>query len=323
MKKDFNNNSELIDAYLEGELSASQAQDFEARLEKDPLLKHELQRREELIEGIRQFRHAQLKSQLSEVNISLAKIKLIKTLKISGIIAAASLTGLAVYFFWNDKSAHTPLPVEKVEVSVPHKETPADKEPSMLEMPVTEKKADNQPNELTKKANPDIEESEEAHRETLTEKNTLQKEIPAEPLTIKKEQPKVEFKAPQVKVPVVADHFEDQFNTSLGNQAELEGDLLGRQPAESKRFDINTQHSKEYDFHYQFKGNSLVLFGDFSKDTYEILEIIEQDIRKVYLYYQGDFYALENKEQEILPLTPIENQKLINTLYSIRKEKTL
>ena len=120
VEKDF----ELLDDYLSNRLNGDEKSAFEKKLEADPELKQEIKFQQELTEGIRKARTAELKSLLNNIPIAPVQggqtsmlIKAASWVAITGIIA----TGIYLYLSGNNET----------EVSETAKETPAVVEPEV------------------------------------------------------------------------------------------------------------------------------------------------------------------------------------------------
>lgn len=75
--------------------------------------------------------------------------------------------------------------------------------------------------------------------------------------------------------------------------------------------------NKRFNFHYQFAGGKLYLYGPFDKSLYEILEINTAN-HLVFLYYKSNFYLLDEKQLRITPLQPVADEALLQKLKEYR-----
>jgi hypothetical protein len=130
----------------------------------------------------------------------------------------------------------------------------------------------------------------------------------------KKEVQTPKSKAVQPKIEVVDPSDELTKSTAEGKGA-TENNQTAIEPSHIK---VETDNSNpEYSFHYQFSQGKLVLYGNFDKGLYEILEV-HGDARSVFLFYKGEYYALNEKRSSILPLIPIKDAQLIKKLKDYR-----
>ena len=88
---------DLIDAYLNGEMTDQEAIEFENQLQKDPLLENEFQWQHDIVNSIRDFRQAELKATLNAVDVGVGGT--FTALKIAAGIGVMALLGFGVYYF--------------------------------------------------------------------------------------------------------------------------------------------------------------------------------------------------------------------------------
>ncbi len=82
---------------------------------------------------------------------------------------------------------------------------------------------------------------------------------------------------------------------------------------------VETDNSnKKYNFHYQFKNGKLYLYGTFEKNLYEIMEFFSGNKRTVFLYYKDSYYLLNEENETIKPLAPINDPSLLKKLKDYR-----
>jgi len=78
-------------------------------------------------------------------------------------------------------------------------------------------------------------------------------------------------------------------------------------------------HSKG--FEYKFFSNKLYLYGDFGKIPYEILELNSSLGKRLFLFYQNEYYSLKMNQKERIPLEKVVEQKLVKELEIIKNNK--
>jgi hypothetical protein len=285
---DLNNNySELIDTYLAGGMSESAKVAFEEALQKDPLLQGEFQLQQGIVVGIKDFRKAELKAMLNNVEVGGA----FSTFKIAAGIGALLIGGMSFYYFNADKAepiAELPVPT-KIEEATPT----ASKENLTV---VTD----------------EIEPVVEANSEITDD----------EVVVAGKKSKTVKSKAKEVRVvqlPTVVEDFNDDENPQLSEQLTLpDNNLSTTHETIIAKTDVNQITDSKYSFHYQFINNKLFLYGDFDK-KYEILELNSPNGISIYMFYDGYFYGIAQQKKKITPLTKIEDSDLINDLMTIKK----
>ncbi len=282
VEKDF----ELLDDYLSNRLNGGERAAFEKKLEADSELKQEFKVQQDLTEGIRKARTAELKSMLN--NIPVAPIQggqtsfLVKAgswVVITGIVA----TGLYLYFS-NDsnETVKEPAPVEQSDIkAVP----PAEVESKESEIG----KPNEEPVKEAKKA---------------AEKNPV--ETSATPSATRK---------PELKV---YDPSKEESEAAVKQYEQEQLEIISKAFVTSS-MEVETENThKKYKFHYVFRDGKLVLYGAFEKHLYEILEFISDDKQTVVLFYKVNYYLLDINKSTPTVLTPIKDRKLLKKLSEYR-----
>ncbi len=67
---ELNQFEEKMDLFLRGEMSPSEADEFRQELDSDPLLKSEFELNDAIVNGIKQYRKAEIKARLASLPIS-------------------------------------------------------------------------------------------------------------------------------------------------------------------------------------------------------------------------------------------------------------
>jgi hypothetical protein len=279
-------NFELIDDYLTNRLNEQEKEAFEKQLESDPALKADVDFQQQIQQGVKNARAAQLKSMLNNVPINAGyTVEFIVTRLAAGLIGAGVI-GAALYFTLkpeqvpNLSDAAADLSKKSGQLQ-PKKEEPV--------QTVTE-----QPKE--KETAPTIEE-----KETPANKKEEQKDAPSE-----LKQPKIE---------------------AIDPSEEMAANENAPAVSESHRSAISVSHiavetdtaNKNFDFHYQFAGGKLFLYGPFDKSVYEILEINSEN-HAVFLFHKDNYYLLDEKQIKITRLEPIKDSVLIRKLKEYRSK---
>jgi hypothetical protein len=275
------NEIKLLDDYLANRLSGQEKTAFEQQLQGNPELQQELKFQQELIEGIRKARIAELKAMLNNVPVppvnvgtTSVAVKVISTLAVVGVVSTA------VYFYFNEpQTKQTPTPAETTEQNVTAN---SPKEPVISE-------ESNTPSGLDGKNTSKVPD------------NTIKKE------TAPVAQPKLEVYNPETE----ADHLQtDKEHAQL--------DIISRAFVTSS-IEVEIEKSiRKYNFHYMFKDNKLVLFGSFEDHLYEILEFIAGNQRTVVLYYNSLYYLLDTDKSAPTQLVPIKDKALLSKLQQYR-----
>jgi hypothetical protein len=276
-------NTELINAYLDNELSAADRSTFEQRLQGDSELQQELALQKDIIEGIRVARKTELKQMLN--NVPVGHTTFWSTGKIVSVLAIVAVAVVGVVYF-NQGEDPTPEPVQETLPPVTQDQENTDN--TMMDNTV------DQPVE-----------------ETITEETS---EEPVEETT---EVAEVIESQPEDKRPVVAPDFERN-ETERTDIIAPGGTILGQivdQPTETE-VEIDRANTS-YAFHYAFEPGMLKLFGDFDNELYEILEFNSSEGRNWFLEYEDKYYFLDDSTNGIQPLQEIKDERLLNILRNI------
>jgi hypothetical protein len=292
VEKDF----ELLDDYLSNRLSGGEKSAFEKKLEADPELKQEAQLQQDLVQGLRQARAAELKSMLN--NVPVAPIQGGQTsmlVKVGSWVAITGIVATGVFFYFSDN--------ETPEVVSETKDTPA-----VVEQPEV-KDVTPEPNKTEPATEPAKEESAKATEPAEKKAVEVEKKTVVAP---------TESKKPALKV------YDPSKETSAEDKAvekyEREQLEIISKAFVTSSIEVETDNTnKKYTLHYVFKDGKLVLFGGFEKNLYEILEFISDDKRTVVLFYKTNYYLLDINKTTPTLLTPIRDKALLKKLHEYRK----
>jgi hypothetical protein len=281
---------ELLDNYVGNRMSVDENAAFENQLSTNAELQQEFQLQQKVVESLRQARVAELKTMLNNVPASAltgsstaAFIKATIGVVASGIIA----TGLYFYFKPEASKPQTPVTEEiKTESVEPVKseETQPQSETPIESIPVEDKKV----------------EKSEAKKKSKTGKPV---EMAAKP--------SLDVFHPEADL-------DSQATTSKVVPAKEE--TTGKATHGSIALGID-KNNKKYPFHYQFKDDSLLLYGPFEKNVYEIMEFFSDDNKRtIFLFYKDHYYFLKEESDKVKPLKAISDPALIKKLRDSRKK---
>lgn len=273
-------NFELIDDYLTGKLSGAEKTAFEQRLSAEPELKAEVDLQRQIIEGVRQARVAELKTMLSKVPVG-GSASLTTWL---GGLAAVAIVGALSFWFLNDDSN-----------VAQQKETPAQVEP-VVPAP--------QGSDLSAPANQQIEEPPTKQAKAEPKAKVTEKPRAAEPNPVLT--PKFDVVDPSTEL------------TPDTNSAETDFESPGTRK-ESKPLEVKVVAVGRYENHYQLDKGVLILYGNFDKTLYEIIEI-QGDEQHAFLYHQNRYYKLNGNSNAVQLLIPVTDPQLISKLRELRKK---
>lgn len=273
-------NFELIDGYLTGKLNEAAKAAFEQQLAADPTLKAEVDLQRQIVEGVRQARVAELKAMLNQVPVGGSASF---TNWVAGIAAVAVVGAVTLWYVSEeaDVTQKDEIPAQ-VELAAPAPQVPYQAAP----------------------ASPD---SEEPKKE----------EAKAEPKTNVKEKPKAIEKNPVVQPKLDVVNPSDELNSD--NRSDEKGVATVGTQTDSKTLEVKIISDGRYNNHYQLDQGVLILYGDFEKTLYEIIEI-QSDEPLAFLYHQNRYYKLSGNSNAIQKLIAISDPQLISKLHELRKK---
>jgi hypothetical protein len=273
-------NSELIEKYVRGQMEASERLAFENQLHSDPSLQSDVALQKQIVEGIKKVRIAELKAVLNQVPVGGSMPYGVAAGKIvTGIIAVGAVVTGSLLYL---------KPWPKTSVPVTKTETPLIKNKTVMPADTV---ATPEPKDVKAAASP----------------------IESKP---KKEVTATKAKAVQPKIDVM-DPTEELTKTTADKRNPAEVNKAGVMPS---RITVETESSNpKYSFHYQFSQGKLILYGNFDKNLYEIIEV-HGDAHAVFLFFKENYYILNEKQSMITPLIPIKDLQLIKKLKDYRSK---
>jgi len=278
------NNINLIDDYLTGNLNADQLISFEKKLISNPEVGHEVDLQKKIIEGIQESRKFELKSRLNALEVSTQNPFNWKKITIAA--SALLLTGsIAVYI---SNSTQEDNKIDNIVLT--------------SEAAITSPKKDTKSITILPLENPVVVKS--TKPETIV---NSEEEIKKEPVSQKKAPASLENALPTM---LNNDH-DITIDNDLDSDAGIAASSVKFSEAGIKVFPEN----KKNRFHYKYDGkNVLVQIADYTGDIPAVL-IDYPEKKEVFLNYKGVFYQLDsNKTWDLLSNHIITNEKLIKTL---------
>lgn len=292
---------EIVSRYLDGDMSEIEKLDFQSRLVTDPVLQEEYNLQKDMVEAIKIYRKTELKSKLSQVQ--LPGTAWYQTLggQIAATASITAMVGLGAYLYFSQPSELISLvevdelsPVQQLQEALP--EIPyAFIEENETPFSISEEFAEDQ--EVIGSIEVDIHET-ESSADAIKQVHVLPK--------------------PEIIVPELAMVDDDRdlevqdggFESSVSSFEKL-----------SEKVAIETLKGVKKGLHYRFTGNKLFLYGDFSDQTYEIIEINTQKGRRFYLLFDGNFFQILQNQIDIAPLEKIKDEEIINDLEIMLRNK--
>lgn len=309
------NIEELVSRYLEGEMSELERLNFENRLVNNPAIQEEFQLQKDILEGIRDYRKAELKARLDKINIPSPGITQYLGVKIAALVTVTTMIGFGAYFVFvdNNKLAETPVATE--QPLVVEKDATRKNAPEIVE-PVQQDSAPRVSTE--KKQEPVIKKAPESEISSPEPEPTQQEETKKEELT--------QVPVPKVMRPDFVEDVAEENIDHKGDSFEVNANSLANitRLSESK-VEVETVLDKKKDFHYKFYNRKLYLYGDFERNPYEIIEYnantaeAEAGNKLYFLYYEGKYYRLESGQMKVAPLVELTDDELVKELELLRK----
>jgi len=278
---------ELLDEYLGNRLNEKDKRAFEKALDNDASLKKELRLQQHVIGGIRKARTAELKQMLNNIPVSSLPTQGPSLLTQLGVlVVVAGLVGTGLYFYFNqDDKAEVTNAIAKEEIA-------------------TDKRAEEAI------AQDQVKVPEEQNSASKTEEHPKAKE---QPLATAPQSTDSESISPAVR-----DVFDPSEDAKSGDVASSTDGGSKSGTATTPSIIVETQANSKFDFHYQFKDNKLVLYGIFEKNLYEIMEFFSDNKRTMFLFYKDNYYLLNEENEKVRPLTPINDSALLKKLKDYR-----
>lgn len=277
-------NLEHIDDYLANRLKGNERDAFERELANNSELRSQLEWQKQIVEGIKHARAAELKSMLSKVPVTGGGAQIqFSVMRIAAGVVLAGVVSAAAYYYI---SGNDFPPIENAAADVT--KTEAVKPEATKEEPAAPQQQSTEP-----QATPEEEKQQ-------SKSNKAAEEI--KPAT-----------KPSLNVADPSSELTDENPTS----EELPPATNNREIAPAHVQVEMDSSNKKYDFHYQFAGSKLMLYGSFDRGLYEVLEINSAQ-HGLFLYYKNNFYLLDEAQQKITKLSPIEDKALLQKLREYR-----
>jgi len=288
-----------IESYLSGQMTAHEKEAFEADLQANPELKQELDFQSDVIQGIGEYRKAQLKARLDAIDVSPAWWNLAsQSSSVQAIVGALVIAsvGLGIYFYDSDDAKEiSNESSQEIVINAPQQE-----DPLVWQVP-----------ELPKKGSDDVKNKnidQYPGDQQVFEKNDLSK------TREQKAQNKstADFN-PDVVVPDAGGGTADAEFTPEALEAPEDD-----KTREKKPIDVEVVDKRAKKIQYKYYSGKLYLLGDFGEEPYEILEVNSSEGRKIYLYHADEYYKISVSDK-MKALQAIENKRLIRELAILRK----
>lgn len=291
---------ELLDQYVGNRLNAQDKTAFEKKLASDTSLKNEFNVQQRVVGKIREARVKELKTMFNNIPASSFETEGMSIATKAALwVAVVGVVGVGIYFILNDTN--------KVDT-----QDLTNREQVIREVPLTE---ESKQEGASKEQDPAVTPEEKPSEESVTPSATDKKEdvtVPKAPNGLKSEE--------EPKAPAPLDVFDPTEETKEpADRKNPEEKISGHAPLTKSSIVVETDsNNKNYNFHYQFKQGKLYLFGTFEKNLYEIMEFFSGNKRTVFLFYKDSYYLLNEENETIKPLAPINDPTLLKKLKDYR-----
>lgn len=279
------NHTHQIESYLSGQMSAEEAAKFESLLEVNPELQEELAFQSETIQGIGEFRKAELKARLDALDPSTAWWTIAQLSPVGQFLGGSILVGLLSvggYFLLSENAGD---PGNEITISAPEYIP----QPFMLELPDIE---------------PVVQERDQL--ETVVER-------------VERNDKEVVDKSSFTPVVTVPSAGEVETEKAFVPEELPTPDEVDNQP-EIETVDVEIIESRSAKIKYRYYEGKLYLYGKFSDEPYQILEINSYAGRRIFLYHKNAFHTIRQSDKPLL-LEQITDTKLIQELKILQKSK--
>ncbi len=289
---------ELLDDYLANRLSGDEKVAFERRMEGDPEMKREFTVQQNIVEGIKRARLAELKGMLQNTPVPAPSVGQTMLAKVGMIAVVAGLIATGVWFFTKEEQE-----IKQEAAPIAEKSPDATKQEPVTEE-LTEEPAKQEEVVVEEKAAARKEETKAASKKNKKSPATKENESPVKP---QPEDPTAEeLQADERAV--------EPTPASLEKKAKRVGSAIVIEPV---------LDNKKYNFHYQFDDGKLLVYGEAFRDGAKplILEFFENNKRtNIFLFHANNYYQLNEGNTEVTVLKAVKDPSLIKALDDYRNQ---
>ena len=298
---------EAIAQYLTRRMSEVERSAFEQKISESPQLAQKIEFEKQIAQGIKNYKKGILKSRLDQLELgpSIVETTSITTKTILAGITVIVIGGLS-YFMLTPGEI---LVIENQETIIGTDGMAEDKNAKIsLEIDTTyamlsDKKEDERTSPITK----DIENTtvkvstKQSKKESKSDKVILQAEV-------------------EVVLPDM-DGTEISFDETFDSLQDFSDDLMKNQAQVSSvpELELEIEMKKTKKLKYIYVGEKLILIGDFSASPYQIIEDNTIAEKKLYLYFEQEYYVL-SVTSEKKALIPVRDIRLLDYLVDLRNK---
>ena len=298
---------EVIAQYLTRRMSEVERVAFEQKISESPQLSQKIEFEKQIAQGIKNYKKGILKSRLDQLELSPSAVETtsIVTKTILAGITAVVIGGLSYFMLTPDEI----LVIENQEIMIGNDGMTEDENAKIsLDIDTTyailsDKKEDERTSSITKYIeNTRIKVSKKQSKKgSKSDKVTLQSEV-------------------EVVLPDM-DGTEMYFDEPFDSLQDFSDDLMKNQAQVNSvpELEIEIEMKRTKKLKYIYVGEKLTLIGDFSASPYQIIEdntIVE---KKLYLYFEQEYYVL-TVTSEKKALIPVKDMRLLDYLVDLRNK---
>jgi len=298
---------EVIAQYLTRRMSEVERVAFEQKISESPQLSQKIEFEKQIAQGIKNYKKGILKSRLDQLELSPSAVETtsIVTKTILAGITAVVIGGLSYFMLTPDEI----LVIENQETMIGNDGMTEDENAKIsLDIDTTyailsDKKEDERTSSITKYIeNTRIKVSKKQSKKgSKSDKVTLQSEV-------------------EVVLPDM-DGTEMYFDEPFDSLQDFSDDLMKNQAQVNSvpELEIEIEMKRTKKLNYIYVGEKLTLIGDFSASPYQIIEdntIVE---KKLYLYFEQEYYVL-TVTSEKKALIPVKDMRLLDYLVDLRNK---
>ena len=298
---------EAIAQYLTRRMSEVERSAFEQKISESPQLAQKIEFEKQIAQGIKNYKKGILKSRLDQLELSPSAVETtsIVTKTILAGITAVVIGGLSYFMLTPDEI----LVIENQETMIGNDGMTEDENAKIsLDIDTTyailsDKKEDERTSSITKYIeNTRVKVSKKQSKKgSKSDKVTLQSEV-------------------EVVLPDM-DGTEMYFDEPFDSLQDFSDDLMKNQAQVNSvpELEIEIEMKRTKKLKYIYVGEKLTLIGDFSASPYQIIEDNTIAEKKLYLYFEQEYYAL-TVTSEKKALIPVRDIRLLDYLVDLRNK---
>ena len=291
---DLNQFEEKMEMFLRGEMTPNEAAEFRQELDSDPLLKSEFEMNDAIVNGIKQYRKAQIKERLASISIAPAPISF--WAGVGGTAVVGAITATVVY----NLAVEDPQEIEESTEPLTE-EISGQQESTQPAYDISD--------ELAKEAQMSNQEEENAPVISLNQPELQERDDSEDLVPELKSNNQSEQVQTQVVLPVGPDDADE-----LDRSVEIPVSSSTIDQSRIEKMDVAVKQHPEYTFHYKYSNHKLFIYGSLEKEPYRLLELEQGEKTNLYLAYDGRYYYLKDQTITPEPLKPIKDKKLLKNL---------